>query len=140
MTTRNQAMAEQLLTAHAELRGELKRVRTEIDNALDGRAAKPVIDRTLLAHCLTYCENLHHHHTREDGAFTMLDADFPELAPAFARFRREHQVVATILAELERLLTGDNLADLRGELEQLATRLEDHFTYEEAELIPALLG
>jgi hemerythrin-like domain-containing protein len=144
VTTRNQAIANQLLTAHAGLRDELNRVRAEIGNAIAGRPPKPV-DRSLLAHCLTFCDNLHTHHTKEDDAFTMLDAEFPELVPAFARFRAEHRVVATTLTELRALLDRDNLdrdsvVELRGELEQLATRLEDHFAHEEEKLIPALSG
>ncbi len=128
MADRHRAAAEQLLQAHRELRAELARVRDH----------PGPLSKTLRTHCLSFCANLHTHHTREDGAFTRFEAEFPELAPAFARFRREHQVVQATLAEIERLLASRN--DVRAELDKLSGRLEEHFAYEERQLIPALLA
>src|SRR4051812_39626454 len=118
MAERHRAAVQQLLQAHQELRAELARVRER----------PGPLSKTLRTHCLSFCANLHTHHTREDGAFTRFETEFPELAPAFARLREEHQVVQATLTEIEQLLAGGG--DVHAELDRLAGRLEEHFAYE----------
>ena len=129
----------QLRDIHAGLRQELAAVRAAVDDYLDGTAPPPVAD--LRRHCMSYCDALHAHHTREDGVFPRLAKDFPELKPALDRLTREHELVARlneeITALINRLGTGD-AAQLRGELGRLSGELEAHFVYEEAHLGPAL--
>ncbi|ONI77077.1 hypothetical protein ALI144C_33820 [Actinosynnema sp. ALI-1.44] len=130
MTTpeRRQAMADQLVRAHGELRLELARLRENL-GAGD-------LGRSLITHCLAYCDNLHAHHSKEDGALAQMG---DELGSVLDRVRREHRVVAEALGEIRRLLGADLRADeLKTRFDQLVDQLEDHFAYEEAQLLPVL--
>ncbi|MFF2303222.1 nitroreductase/quinone reductase family protein [Streptomyces sp. NPDC058128] len=99
----------------------------------------PTLGGQLARHCLTFCGALHAHHHNEDSAFDLLEREFPELSDSLDRMREEHKVVARTVEELEALLTsGAAPATLRAEVDRLATRLEEHFAYEEAQLVPAL--
>lgn len=156
-------IGQQPVLHHKELRAELRRVRAEIDRMLAGSPAgelpgpergpvepdRPGADLAsrLRRHCLTFCYALQTHHTRENGSFTAFEKQFPQLAPAIARLRREHEVVERDLAEFEALVNGDGAelpadpADaekLRAGLERVVTGLEEHFAYEEQHLLPAL--
>ncbi|MCX4986271.1 nitroreductase/quinone reductase family protein [Streptomyces sp. NBC_00572] len=143
---RHHAIADHLVTVHAELRAELAALReglgsTSPDTAVGAAAASgaPDLGRQLARHCLTFCGALHAHHHNEDSVFDLLERQFPELSDSLARMREEHKVVARTVEELEALLTsGAAPAALRAEVDRLATRLEEHFTYEEAQLIPTL--
>ncbi|MET4924315.1 nitroreductase/quinone reductase family protein [Streptomyces sp. PSRA5] len=129
---RNRAIGEELVRVHAQLRAELAALRATPASAVS-------LDGGLLLHCLSFCESLSAHHTAEDGAFSAFDRQFPELAPVLERLRAEHRGVSAALTKLrdDPPATPDAL---RQELERLAKELEDHFTYEETHLLPALNG
>jgi deazaflavin-dependent oxidoreductase (nitroreductase family) len=135
---RARAIVEQLRGIHRSLRDELAEVRTRIGAAPTERNT-PGLLQQLRAHCLTYCHGLRLHHTREDGAFTAFEARFPELVPAIARLRAEHAVVERVLGAFEEFLAGRprDAAEIRAELDKVVAGLEEHFTYEEAELLTA---
>ncbi|MFD5366763.1 nitroreductase/quinone reductase family protein [Streptomyces sp. NPDC127103] len=156
---RHRAIADHLVKVHAELRAELTALREGLGSAASEAAdaadaagpadaaatADTVVRRTptlggqLARHCLTFCGALHAHHHNEDSAFDLLEREFPELSDSLDRMREEHKVVARTVEELEALLTsGAAPATLRAEVDRLATRLEEHFAYEEAQLVPAL--
>ncbi|WP_328946512.1 nitroreductase/quinone reductase family protein [Streptomyces sp. NBC_00250] len=141
---RHHAIADHLVKVHAELRAELAALRegldsTTPDEAVGAAADAPELGRQLARHCLTFCGALHAHHHNEDSVFDLLERQFPELSDSLARMREEHKAVARTVEELEALLTsGASPATLRAEVDRLATRLEEHFTYEEAQLLPAL--
>lgn len=147
---RHRAIADHLVKVHAELRAELTALREGLDSAATeaadtagatGAVARdtPTLGRRLARHCLTFCGALHAHHHNEDSVFDLLEGQFPELAVPLDRMREEHKVVARTVEELEALLaSGAAPAALRAEVDRLATRLEEHFTYEEAQLVPAL--
>ncbi|MER5203672.1 hemerythrin domain-containing protein [Streptomyces sp. NPDC002825] len=123
---RHRAIAAHLVKVHDELRAGLN-------------SPAPTPGRQLARHCLAFCGALHAHHRSEDGVFDLLERQFPELADALGRMRREHEVVARTVDELETLLTsGADPATLRTEVDRLATSLEEHFAYEESQLLPAL--
>ncbi|MGW4703507.1 hemerythrin domain-containing protein, partial [Streptomyces sp. NPDC004285] len=99
----------------------------------------PTLGRGLARHCLAFCGALHAHHHHEDGVFDLLEAQLPHLADALERMRREHRVVARTVGELEALLSSGAAPEtLRAEVDRLATGLEEHFAYEESQLLPAL--
>jgi deazaflavin-dependent oxidoreductase (nitroreductase family) len=132
---RRRAVGEQLLRHH-DLRARLDRVR-------DGLADTADLGEQLRTRCLTYCYGLQLHHTRENGAFTELEAQFPDLAPVVERLRAEHRVVERGLAELEALLQpgrSRDAAEVRAEIERVVAGLQEHFAYEEEHLLPALRG
>jgi deazaflavin-dependent oxidoreductase (nitroreductase family) len=140
---RNRAIGDYLVRVHDELRGELSAVRQEVGDFLAGRAEPPSggLAPSLTLHCLTLCDALHVHHTREDGTFSSFGKQFPELAPALDRLRREHHVVARALTDLQSLLADAGKTDaekVRSELTRLTADLEAHFAYEEQQLLPVL--
>ncbi|OXM57907.1 hypothetical protein CFP71_05860 [Amycolatopsis thailandensis] len=138
---RGRAIADQLLVHHGELRKALAAARAELDGA--PVAHGPGVRRELFGHCVTFCNGLRMHHIREDGAFTAIEKAYPGLAPALARLREEHETVSRALLDLDELLQGDGelgSAALREEFDRVAKGLEDHFAYEEANLLPALRG
>jgi deazaflavin-dependent oxidoreductase (nitroreductase family) len=144
---RNRAIGRHLVTVHAELRQELATVRRQVEDFLAGHAQaptppSPALGRQLAQHCLSFCDSLHMHHIREDGAFTDFERQFPQLRPALDRLRREHHVVARALTDLRALLadlaSNTDAERVRADLARLATELEDHFAYEEQHLLPVL--
>jgi deazaflavin-dependent oxidoreductase (nitroreductase family) len=149
---RNRAIGEQLVRHHNELRRQLLRLRSEVDEFVAGhpvppgtRQPAPTLDHELLRHCLTFCDGLGMHHIREDGAFSAFETRFPELVPVLDRLRQEHRLVAQTLTDLHKLVEGlttdpdpAEIGRLHTELERLATGLEEHFNYEEQQLLPAL--
>ncbi|MFK4066412.1 nitroreductase/quinone reductase family protein [Streptomyces sp. NPDC029674] len=140
---RHRAIADHLVRVHGELRRELAAVREEAAQHPTGTPTRPLrpLGQQLSRHCLTLCGALHEHHTNEDNAFAQLERQFPELSPAVARLRAEHEVVARTLGELEALLAAPDAAvDLVAELDKLTSDLEEHFAYEEEQLLPSLYG
>ncbi|MEV6907323.1 nitroreductase/quinone reductase family protein [Amycolatopsis sp. NPDC051071] len=138
---RGRAIADQLLVHHGELRKALAAARAELDGHLPGESQ--ALHRELLGHCVTFCNGLRMHHLREDGAFTAIEKAHPGLGPALTRLREEHEVVSRALLDLDKLLQGKEELEspaLREEFERVAAGLEDHFAYEEANLLPALRG
>jgi deazaflavin-dependent oxidoreductase (nitroreductase family) len=138
-----------LVEAHDWLRAELTGLRRQVDDLIAGgdsplHTGTPDLGRQMRAHCLEFCAALHQHHTGEDrGGFPMLAQRFPGLAPVLAKLTEEHVVVARLQEQL-RALVGSyqpgrtDLVRLRADLEELATRLEDHFRYEERIVVSAL--
>ncbi|MFB6892872.1 nitroreductase/quinone reductase family protein [Kitasatospora sp. NPDC056327] len=146
---RNRMIGRQLLVHHAELRAELAGIRSAFEGiGPDGGGVdrRPDADPgwQLRRRCLTFCYGLQMHHTREDGAFTAFEQQFPHLVPVIARLREEHRVVESALARLEELLERGEaaeeggLAGLRAEFGRTIDGLEEHFAREEEYLLPAL--
>lgn len=138
-----------LVESHDWLRAELTALRRQVDELIAGgaeplRAGKPGLGLEMRNHCLEFCAALKQHHTGEDqGAFPMLAQRFPALAPVLGRLGAEHEVVARSQRELRALIDSyepghTDLGGLRAGLESLATRLEDHFHYEEQTIVSAL--
>ncbi|SHF67207.1 nitroreductase/quinone reductase family protein [Streptoalloteichus hindustanus] len=124
-----------LKLVHDAFRRELALIRAEV--ARSG----PRLGAQLRVNCLTLCQGLHHHHTMEDtGMFPYLAQHHPELAPVLRRLDEEHKTVATLLADLQKVISaeGADTALVLSEVERLTKELEDHLTYEEQQLIPIL--
>jgi iron-sulfur cluster repair protein YtfE (RIC family) len=146
---RVEALGEQLVEVHRWFRQELASVRAEVDAYLSGGAAAtpapgtpPDLGAELRRHCLTFCADLHGHHTGEDSLlFPLVEEERPDLAAVLGRLRREHQTVARIITDLEAVLADVEIAqpaDVRARLEALSAELEAHLDYEEAQLVEAL--
>jgi len=90
--------------------------------------------------CLTLCAGLHNHHAGEDGAlFPLLAEQRPDLAPVLERLRVEHERIAALVAQLRDAVAGPaDPALLRQEVDRLTNQLEQHLSYEEERLVPAL--
>ncbi|MFD7912037.1 hemerythrin domain-containing protein [Streptomyces sp. NPDC059752] len=142
-------IGDELVEVHDMFRERMAAIREEIAAVTSGAAAADttvvsdaVGGLTLKEHCLTMCEALHGHHTREDGGlFQALEAEAPHLSDALARLRGEHVVVDRSLREIRALLDTVGLADperLQRELERLFDSLEEHFRYEEEQVVAVL--
>jgi deazaflavin-dependent oxidoreductase (nitroreductase family) len=131
------SMGGALKLIHDAFRRELALIRTEVAQA------GPALGAQLRVNCLTLCNGLHGHHSREDAAmFPGVGHQRPDLAPALERLRAEHESIAALLADLQRVLgdPGLDAATLRGEVERLTAEVERHLDYEEDTLIPVLDG
>jgi deazaflavin-dependent oxidoreductase (nitroreductase family) len=141
---RTRLIGEQLLAHHRDLRAELAGLRAALDTAAPEpeRASGPAAAAQLRGHCLAFCYGLQLHHTREDGAFTEFERVYPQLVPVITRLRAEHAVVEQGLKEFEGLLSeaAGGIESVRAELERVVAGLEQHFAYEEEQLLPALRG
>jgi hemerythrin-like domain-containing protein len=137
------ALGHELISIHLWLREELARLGADVDAYLDGRGERP---RDLMAHCLSFCSALSRHHTGEDsGAFPLLAKASPELRPVLAKLAEDHQMVRSILRDLEQLIGGmaaepdaAEATRVRGELGGLTAILQSHFAFEERRIVAAL--
>jgi hypothetical protein len=109
-------LGTELIETHDRLRAALEELRA-------GAASFP-------ADCLALCSAVRAHHGDEDGGlFPRLAAAAPELAPVLAELRRDHEVIAGLIARF-----GTSPSDV----DTLAALLETHFSYEERTLVRAL--
>lgn len=127
-----------LVVVHNAFRRELRLIRKEV--AASGTGGLGV---QLRINCLTLCQGLHHHHTKEDAeVFPGVEWRYPELAPVMERLRAEHGTVARLLDELQRLLADTEPEVAAGrvlaEVERLTAEVEAHLDYEESYLVPIL--
>lgn len=141
---RVRGMGDFLVEVHEWLREELKSLRAGVEDIVAGRADALVMEKSLKAHCISFCEALTKHHTGEDmGAFPMLAQRFPALAPALTKLGEDHVVVAATQERIRDLVEGyvrgeSDPARLRDEFDALASKLEAHFAYEERSVVAAL--
>nr|WP_238353295.1 nitroreductase/quinone reductase family protein [Kribbella solani] len=125
------SLAEMLITIHNAFRRELSLVRNEV-------AASGTLGAQLRINCLTMCQGLHYHHTGEStGLFPALVAQHPELTEVVGVLQKEHDQIAVVLAELERLVEVSG-ADVLPQVDELIGQLTAHLDREEAELLPYL--
>jgi deazaflavin-dependent oxidoreductase (nitroreductase family) len=144
--TWTRGLGDFLVEGHDWLRAELAGLRRQADELIDGTGGPPAGGpaHQLREHCREFCAALHQHHAGEDrGAFPLLAQRFPGLAPVLDRLGEQHREVARLQAELRALIDGyepgrTDPVRLRTELESLATRLEDHYRYEERTIVGAL--
>jgi deazaflavin-dependent oxidoreductase (nitroreductase family) len=130
-------MGDALKKIHGAFRRELAVLRKEVGSS------GPRLTAQLRVNCLTMCQGLHGHHSREDGfMFPALEGRHPELAAVFERLRAEHLVVQRLLEQLQELLAAEDVApeELSREVSRLTAELEAHLDYEEEQLVPLLNG
>jgi hemerythrin-like domain-containing protein len=133
----NRLMAwdRELAAVHQRLRQALGRAR----NALDAGAAIPA-PADLLLFCQGFCAALRGHHQSEDGAlFPELAARDPALRPAIAKLTQDHELIASLIRQLDQALAEAAPPDvLARQLDGLAAIMESHFRYEERQLLGPL--
>ncbi|MEU4426525.1 nitroreductase/quinone reductase family protein [Actinoplanes sp. NPDC024001] len=120
---------------HDAFRRELALIRAEVT------ASGPVLGAQLRVNCLTLCAGLHGHHVREDqGMFPGIERHRPDLAPVVRELQAEHQVIAGLLDNLQKILTepSPDRAALVAEVHRLTSEVEAHLDHEETALIPVL--
>ncbi|MFD2420240.1 hemerythrin domain-containing protein [Amycolatopsis pigmentata] len=137
------ALGTEMIRIHDWLRGELGRLKDEVDAHLDGQGERP---RDLRAHCLSFCGAVREHHTGEDtGAFPLLARRFPELRPTIEKLEQDHVLVSGLLENLRQLIESipsqpgkAEAGRIRTELDGLNAILESHFSFEERRIVDAL--
>jgi hemerythrin-like domain-containing protein len=129
------AWHRELITAHQRLRQAMRLTRDE----LDAGSGRPLTADFLL-YCHGFCAALSGHHAGEDmDLFPGLSARHPELAPAIAKLRQDHEMIASLLTQLSDVLaSAATTADLERHLDGLSAIMESHFNYEERQLLDIL--
>ncbi|RSN16531.1 nitroreductase family deazaflavin-dependent oxidoreductase [Streptomyces sp. WAC 05977] len=141
---RVRGLGDFLVEVHDWLREELKTLRVGVDDIVAGRADTLLMEKSLRAHCISFCEALTKHHTGEDmGAFPMLAQRFPALGPVLTQLGEDHVVVAGLQKRIRELVEGyvhgeSDPVRLRDEFDALAGTLEAHFAHEERTVVAAL--
>ncbi|MEU4568804.1 nitroreductase/quinone reductase family protein [Micromonospora sp. NPDC023956] len=128
------SFGEGLRLVHDAFRRELATIRREVAESGPGLGAQ------LRINCLALCQGLEYHHRIEDDGIFPALAGQPGSADVLDRLRVEHERIADLLAQLQRLLadTAVDTARLRAEVDRLTGELEAHLTYEEDHLIPLM--
>ncbi|MYT29656.1 MULTISPECIES: hemerythrin domain-containing protein [unclassified Streptomyces] len=132
------ALSRQLAQAHQELLHQVEEIR-------NGLGHRRLSDGTLLAHCLAFCSSLTAHHKGEDdGIFSQLLQERPDLTTTVAKLVEDHEMISSILSRVSELaeraagLHGPALESIGRELDGLAAIMESHFRYEERAISKAL--
>ncbi|WP_232383087.1 nitroreductase/quinone reductase family protein [Actinomadura violacea] len=126
---------DMLVAVHDAFRDELRRIRAEV------AASGPVLGAQLRVNCLVLCQGLGNHHAGEDlMLFPGVEAGRPELGPALALMREEHEAIKAILDALQAVLAAGapDRAALAAEVDRLTADLEAHLDREEDVLVPVL--
>jgi hemerythrin-like domain-containing protein len=135
-TTRLLAWSTELRTVHHRLRHALAVTREAArDSAKAERAG-----RDLLLFCHGFCAALDGHHRGEDSAlFPALEESHPHLAPVLRNLERDHSMIAHLLERLRDALNrAASPEELERHLEGVAAIMENHFRYEERQLLTVL--
>ncbi|HWT33544.1 MAG TPA: hemerythrin domain-containing protein [Microbacterium sp.] len=135
-TTRLIAWSRELRSVHARLREALALTRA----ALAAGEPTAAAGRDLVLFCHGFCVALTGHHRSEDGElFPVLATAHPELRATLQRLEQDHTMMSHLIGALEDALTSAaSPADLDRHVEGLAAIMENHFRYEERELLAVL--
>lgn len=129
------AWNRELAVTHQRLRRALRLTRDALD-AGDVRST----GADLMLYCHGFCAALRGHHVSEDMAlFPELSARDPGLRSTIAKLAQDHEMIATLLAQLDHALASSaSPGELSLHLDGLAAIMESHFNYEERQLLGAL--
>jgi hemerythrin-like domain-containing protein len=133
--TRLVAWSQELRRVHERLRAALEVVRSSLEDGAAGEAA-----RDLQLYCRGFCAALDGHHRGEDSTlFPAIAAAHPQLRPVLRSLEQDHSMIAHLLQGL-RVATerGAAAAELDTHLEGIAAVMENHFAYEERQLLTVM--
>ena len=130
------AWSAELRSVHARLRDALKVTRDTLAEGAPGAEAT----RDLLLYCHGFCLALDGHHRGEDTKlFPAIEAAHPGLSPVLRSLERDHSMIAHLLTGLETAVTQSAAPhELERHLEGVAAIMENHFRYEERQLLSVL--
>ncbi|MDX3128410.1 hemerythrin domain-containing protein [Streptomyces europaeiscabiei] len=121
---------------HHRLREALSVTRASLADGTPGKAAT----RELLPYCHGFCTALDGHHQGEDRPlFPAVAAAHPELRPVLRSLEQDHSMIAHLTRGLRAAV--DRAAppeELDRHLEGIAAITENHFRYEERQLLTVL--
>lgn len=130
------AWSHELRIVHERLREALRVTRTALNN---GEEAEPAT-RELLLFCHGFCAALTGHHAGEDRElFPAIAAAHPGLRDTLRYLTQDHSMIAHLLTGLRAAIDrGASPAELDQHFEGIAAIMENHFRYEEGQLIRVL--
>jgi len=121
---------------HELLRGALRLTRDALRDGAPGETDT----RDLLLYCRGFCAALDGHHRGEDRLlFPAIAAAHPELGTVLRSLTQDHSMIAHLLEGL-RVATERSapVTELDQHLEGIAAVMENHFRYEERQLLTVL--
>ncbi|MGN9847095.1 hemerythrin domain-containing protein [Nonomuraea sp. H19] len=127
----------ELQSVHHRLEKALEEARRSIRSGKRAQTLKP----ELRSFCYTFCSALGSHHGSEDtDFFPTLLKQMPELEPVITRLRRDHQVLAQLLADFQRSLDSPESSpqQLLQQINNIKAVMKAHFGDEEHSLNQAL--
>ncbi|NJQ00371.1 hemerythrin domain-containing protein [Streptomyces zingiberis] len=135
-TTRLVAWSQELRRVHARLREALRVTREAVAGGASGEAAT----RELLLYCHGFCAALDSHHRGEDSTlFPAIAATNPELRPVLRSLEQDHSMIGHLLGGLsEAVGRAAPPEELDRHLDGVAALMENHFRYEERQLLTVL--
>lgn len=130
------AWSHELRAVHARLRDALRVTRA----ALEDGERPPHAARDLLLFCHGFCAALAGHHEGEDRElFPAIAAARPELRETLRSLERDHAMVAHLLSGLRAAVErSTSPVELDQHLAGVAAIMENHFRYEERQLLGVL--
>jgi hemerythrin-like domain-containing protein len=130
------AWSQELLRVHARLREALALTQAALADGIAGE----VVARELLLYCHGFCVALDGHHRGEDATlFPAIAAAHPELAPVLRSLEQDHSMIAHLIAGLSAAVDREAAPEeLERHLEGVAAIMENHFRYEERQLLAVL--
>ncbi|MET8115615.1 hemerythrin domain-containing protein [Streptomyces prasinus] len=135
-TTRLVAWSQELRRVHSRLREALSVTRASLADGTPGKATT----HELLLYCHGFCTALDGHHQGEDRTlFPAVAAAYPKLRPVLRSLEQDHSMIAHLLGGLRNAV--DRAAppeELDQHLEGIAAIMENHFRYEERQLLTVL--
>ena len=130
------AWGQELRVVHGRLRDALQFAREAVE---DGRDTESLA-KNLELFCWGFCSALTRHHGSEDSSlFPLVLSEAPELASAIGKLVQDHNMIAYLIAELEKALTARSKRDiLLRHLDGIEAVMETHFRFEEKQLVGLL--
>ena len=130
------AWSHELREVHARLREALSVTRSSFADGTSGESAT----RELLLFCHGFCAALGGHHQAEDRTlFPAIAAAHPELRSVLRALEQDHSMIADLLDGLRVAVDRSASTDeLERHLEGAAAIMENHFRYEERQLLTVL--
>ena len=137
-TTRLIAWSTELRAVHRRIRDALRVTKEAVRDGGDSEQA----GRDLLLNCHGFCAALDGHHRGEDRAlFPAIEKAHPDLAPVLRALERDHSMIGHLLGDLREAVDRSAPAgELERHLEGVAAIMENHFRYEERQLLTVLEG
>ena len=137
-TTRLVAWSAELRAVHTLLRRALRVTREAVQEGESMEQAS----HDLLIYCHGFCAALDGHHRGEDGAlFPAIEKAHPQLAPVLRALERDHSMIGQLLGAFRTAVEQSaSAAALDRHLEGVAAIMENHFRYEERQLLTILDG
>ncbi len=134
-TDRLIAWSGELRRAHARLREALELLRSSPESG-----AERVLADDLLIYCVGFCAALDAHHRGEDRTlFPAIEAAHPALSGVLTALKQDHSMLAHLIGGLQAAArAGASRPLLDQHLDGIEALMENHFRYEERELLQVL--